>query len=805
MAAAAAWYFSKAPLLGTSKAGDCTRLCAADSAALEAAHAALGSPPRHILPAAVPAAAAASAATSAPAPAGLVVRSGLWEGDAASLRWLTPCYPSDAAGSLGSDAPPLCLVRATWFLEAKADLYPIGEPLSAQLESAYTLAGAGAASVAAAAAAAAAAGAALTPPIAHRAQLGGPGLPAGLLAVFTPDGEAWLVPDGYAAKLSAAVGASFDRGATAAAASAALAASAGAAGLALPPAPGAVRLRRGFSEAAAAPLAEDEAADARAAGAGDVTHLVLTTHGVGHSLEFVDAASNAASLRAAMRKLPAALGGGGATGSGSNTPGGLASPAAPPSPFSSASASANVSAAPPGRMLLLPVQWRKGLALAGDEGALDALLPDTAALRPLRSVLNALVSDVLRYMTADGQKMADALTAALNDTFGRFMARNPNFKGPVSVVAHSLGSVLMYDLLSGSGAGSVAGIISGSGGGSGGGGGDAAAVAVAAAAAASAAASAAAAAAAAGGDAAAALAAENAALRAALSAASAALSSLASSSSSASASAAMEPPPSTHVPIARAPLAFSVDALLLLGSPLGLFLALRGGGSLGGTSATSASQSASQKSASQNASSLKCRRLYNVMHPYDPIAYRIEPLAWPPGAPGAAAAPPHHRPAEVPYCRGGRRIQAEVSDKVEAISSSLRGSMSFAGGLSLGGALKSKLASAMATAAGALPAGAMSASASAAVNPAGGAAADAAGGGMSAAEGDAAAAAVLRRLAGGEEPSRLDFQLQTGDLNPFLSALMAHTAYWACPDTALFILRACGPPTGTPPGAALAG
>lgn len=39
---------------------------------------------------------------------------------------------------------------------------------------------------------------------------------------------------------------------------------------------------------------------------------------------------------------------------------------------------------------------------------------------------------------------------------------------------------------------------------------------------------------------------------------------------------------------------------------------------------------------------------------------------------------------------------------------------------------------------------------------------------------------------------RLDFQLQSGDLNPFLSAVSAHLAYWSCPDTALFIQRAAG-------------
>jgi hypothetical protein len=638
---AAAWYLARAPLVGAAKAGECTRLCGADVAALEAAHAALGAPPRS---------APAGEPPGAAAPAGVVIRSGLWEGDAASLRWASPCYASDAAPPAAGAAPsaaapsgPLLLVRATWFVDGgKGELLPVGEPLAALLESAYSASGAPS----------------------GRVQLGGPGLPSGLQAVFTPDGEAWLVPDGLAAKLSAAVAGFSDRSGGGASASLA----------ALPPAPGAARLRRGFSEALAAPLAEDEAADARTAAAGAVTHLVLTTHGVGHALSFVDAASNAASLRDAMRKLPSVL------------------------------AAADKAPGSPGRLLLLPVQWRKGLALAGDEGALDDLLPDTATLRPLRAVLNALVSDVLRYMTPDGQKMADALSAALNETYGRFIARHPGFNGPVSVVAHSLGSVLMFDLLSGGTVSGSPGAVQ-----------EVAAVPPPLAA---------------RGDAAA-LAAENAALRAALAASAAAL-------AAATAAAAA---PAAHVPFPRAPLAFPVDTLLLLGSPLGLFLALRGGLGLAG--------------GSHSREGLACRRLLNVMHPYDPIAYRLEPLAWPAGAPPRPAPPP--RPAEVPYCRGGRRIQAELSDHAEKLGSTLRG----VGSMSLGGALKGRLAAAMASAASAAGVAAASVAVPEAVG--GAASADAA---IAAAE--AAAAAVLARLAGGEAPARLDYQLQCGDLNPFL-------------------------------------
>ena len=69
---------------------------------------------------------------------------------------------------------------------------------------------------------------------------------------------------------------------------------------------------------------------------------------------------------------------------------------------------------------------------------------------------------------------------------------------------------------------------------------------------------------------------------------------------------------------------------------------------------------------------------------------------------------------------------------------------------------------------------------------------------------DARARALVARIAGGapqpdEAAPRLDYQLQCADLNPFLSALTAHVAYWTDADTALFIARACGPPL--PPAA----
>jgi hypothetical protein len=60
-------------------------------------------------------------------------------------------------------------------------------------------------------------------------------------------------------------------------------------------------------------------------------------------------------------------------------------------------------------------------------------------------------------------------------------------------------------------------------------------------------------------------------------------------------------------------LAFEVDLFFSLGSPLGLFLLLRGTHNL----------------KEDNFKFPKVERLLNCFHPYDPVAYRLEPLVSP--------------------------------------------------------------------------------------------------------------------------------------------------------------------------------
>lgn len=90
---------------------------------------------------------------------------------------------------------------------------------------------------------------------------------------------------------------------------------------------------------------------------------------------------------------------------------------------------------------------RAGLALYGAPRA-----PNTCrhsfSHAPLPQVLFATVVEVLLYLTPlHRADILCSLVTALNSTFSKFMLRNPHFKGSVSILAHSLGSMLCHDIL----------------------------------------------------------------------------------------------------------------------------------------------------------------------------------------------------------------------------------------------------------------------------------------------------------------------------------------------------------------------
>ncbi|XP_035256346.1 SEC23-interacting protein [Anguilla anguilla] len=101
------------------------------------------------------------------------------------------------------------------------------------------------------------------------------------------------------------------------------------------------------------------------------------------------------------------------------------------------------------RVEFLPVQWHT--ALHGDATGVDRrikkiTLPSTGRLRHFT---NETLLDVLFYNSPTYcQTIMDKVALEINRLHALFMERNPEFTGGISVAGHSLGSLILFDLLS---------------------------------------------------------------------------------------------------------------------------------------------------------------------------------------------------------------------------------------------------------------------------------------------------------------------------------------------------------------------
>uniref|UniRef100_A0A3B5QLE5 DDHD domain containing 1 n=1 Tax=Xiphophorus maculatus TaxID=8083 RepID=A0A3B5QLE5_XIPMA len=97
----------------------------------------------------------------------------------------------------------------------------------------------------------------------------------------------------------------------------------------------------------------------------------------------------------------------------------------------------------------LPVEWRSKLALDGD--TVDSITPDK--VRGLRDLLNSSAMDIMYYNSPlYRDEITKGLTEELNRLYSLFCSRNPDFEergGKVSIVSHSLGCVITYDIMTG--------------------------------------------------------------------------------------------------------------------------------------------------------------------------------------------------------------------------------------------------------------------------------------------------------------------------------------------------------------------
>ncbi|GAA6109270.1 phospholipase DDHD1 isoform X1 [Tachysurus ichikawai] len=97
----------------------------------------------------------------------------------------------------------------------------------------------------------------------------------------------------------------------------------------------------------------------------------------------------------------------------------------------------------------LPVEWRSKLSLDGD--TVDSITLDK--VRGLRDLLNSSAMDIMYYTSPlYRDEITKGLTQELNRLYSLFCSRNPEFEqkgGKVSIVSHSLGCVIAYDIMTG--------------------------------------------------------------------------------------------------------------------------------------------------------------------------------------------------------------------------------------------------------------------------------------------------------------------------------------------------------------------
>ncbi|OIV93581.1 hypothetical protein TanjilG_04813 [Lupinus angustifolius] len=193
-------------------------------------------------------------------------------------------------------------------------------------------------------------------------------------------------------------------------------------------------------------------------------------------------------------------------------------------------------------------------------------------------------------------------------------------------------------------------------------------------------------------------------------------------------------------------LEFKVDTFFAVGSPLGVFLSLRnirigiGRGQ----------EYWEQENISEEMPA--CRQMFNIFHPYDPVAYRIEPLV--------CKEYLSKRPVLVPYHRGGKRLHIGFQEFTEDLAVRTL-------------AIKSYLKSARAKVLTICQSSLENAE------------------GESSEEGEETSygSLMMERLTGSND-GRVDHMLQDKTFeHPYLQAIGAHTNYWRDYDTALFILR----------------
>lgn len=224
-----------------------------------------------------------------------------------------------------------------------------------------------------------------------------------------------------------------------------------------------------------------------------------------------------------------------------------------------------------GRVEVLPISWHTTLH-SGPNGVDRRLSEITLESIPkLRNFTNDTVLDVLFYTSPIfSQIILDTVCSELNRIFELFKKRNPHFDGGVSLGGHSLGSVILYDLL------------------------------------------------------------------------------CHQETSEMIAEKKLTAQTNSACNVVKYPkINFNVDALYALGSPIAIFECIRGVELLG-----------------EEFKLPTCKAFYNIFHPYDPIAYRIEPLI----NPELKSIPPYL----IPHHKGRKRMHLELKETMARVGADIK-------------------------------------------------------------------------------------------------------------------------------------
>nr|XP_020642169.1 SEC23-interacting protein [Pogona vitticeps] len=101
------------------------------------------------------------------------------------------------------------------------------------------------------------------------------------------------------------------------------------------------------------------------------------------------------------------------------------------------------------RVEFLPVHWHS--SLHGDATGVDRNIKKITlpTIGRLRHFTNETLLDILFYNSPTYcQRIVDKVGLEMNRLYALFMSRNPDFKGGISVSGHSLGSLILFDILS---------------------------------------------------------------------------------------------------------------------------------------------------------------------------------------------------------------------------------------------------------------------------------------------------------------------------------------------------------------------